>query len=85
VIQDDIVRELLHDSSAPGDKGKTKSRPRVDSLLNAVDLDRVMSLEGSISERGNLPRGAISFIFEKVSKMTLEEEPVADDSLEEST
>jgi DNA repair and recombination protein RAD54B len=75
-IHDDILRKLvwIPDTATDGKQPATHHESsRIDALLSAVDLEKV----GQAVERltvGDIPGGAVSFLFEKVSKTALQED-----------
>jgi DNA repair and recombination protein RAD54B len=75
-IHDDILRHLVLPSvSEPKETGISRPKSRLDSLLSAVDLDNIAAMDETtktLSAR-DVPGGTISFLFEKMSVSTLNE------------
>ncbi|KDQ57711.1 hypothetical protein JAAARDRAFT_156637 [Jaapia argillacea MUCL 33604] len=72
-IHDDILRKMIYsaDDDASDDDGAAPPKSRLDSLLEAVDLENVNSLEQKDKQFAprDVPGGTISFLFERTSKV----------------
>ncbi|KAG2128615.1 P-loop containing nucleoside triphosphate hydrolase protein [Suillus bovinus] len=81
-IHDAILRHLVLPSVSDDNDPLAQPKSRLDSLLSAVDLDNIMVMDEvtqPLSVR-DVPGGTISFLFEKTSVSTLEENNVEEDS-----
>ena len=69
-IHDEILRKLVHRFSSSADETKPPApQPPLLSLLSAVDLKNVADLTVR-----DIPGGVVSFLFEKVKKVSLDDE-----------
>ncbi|KAG2153895.1 P-loop containing nucleoside triphosphate hydrolase protein [Suillus clintonianus] len=77
-IHDDILRHLVPSSVSEEKEDLAQPQSRIDSLLSAVDLDNITAMDEAtqtLSVR-DVPGGTISFLFEKTSVSTMEENNV---------
>lgn len=82
-IHDVILRHLVLPSVRDDKEDIAQPKSRLDSLLSAVDLDNITAMDEAtqpLSVR-DVPGGTISFLFEKTSISTLEENDVEDGSM----
>lgn len=82
-VHDVILRHLILPSVKDDNEDLAQPKSRLDSLLSAVDLDNITAMGGMtqpLSVR-DVPGGTISFLFEKTSVSTLEENNVEEDSM----
>lgn len=82
-VHDVILRHLILPSVKDDNEDLVQPKSRLDSLLSAVDLDNITVMGGMtqpLSVR-DVPGGTISFLFEKTSVSTLEENNVEEDSM----
>lgn len=71
-IQDDILRKLVQVVDSPKKAG-TEQKSQLETLLSAVDLDTVASMDEMLTVR-DVPGGSICFLFEKTSAVALDGE-----------
>lgn len=72
-IQDEILASLLFASER--DKAEdTGSRSNTQSLLDAVDLDKILNESRPAFNVREVPGGTVSFLFERGSNSSIEEE-----------
>jgi DNA repair and recombination protein RAD54B len=82
-IHDAILRHLVLPSVSDDKEDLGQPKSRLDSLLSAVDLDNITAMDEAtqpLSVR-DVPGGTISFLFEKTSVSTLEENDVEEGSM----
>ncbi|KAG2066561.1 hypothetical protein BDR04DRAFT_1106542 [Suillus decipiens] len=82
-IHDVILRHLVLPRVGDDKEDLPQPKSRLDSLLSAVDLDNITAMDEAtqpLSVR-DVPGGTISFLFEKMSVSTLEENDVEEDSM----
>jgi DNA repair and recombination protein RAD54B len=73
-VQDDILRKLLIQPSSSHDRQVgNPSKSRLSSLLDAVDLDNISRLESPEVTVKDVPGGTVSFLFEKGTSMSKNE------------
>jgi DNA repair and recombination protein RAD54B len=82
-VHDDILRKLLFKlSSTRGrseDQVGNSSKNRLSSLLDAVDLDNISRMETNLDLAVNdVPGGTVSFLFEKGTSMSKDEDEDGD-------
>ncbi|KAG0704667.1 P-loop containing nucleoside triphosphate hydrolase protein [Suillus ampliporus] len=82
-IRDDILRHLMLPSASERKDDPAQPKSRLDSLLSAVDLDNIAAMDEATQTLSvhDVPGGTISFLFEKTSVSTLEENDVEEGSM----
>jgi DNA repair and recombination protein RAD54B len=79
-VRDAVLRKLLHVPKPAQDKRAT-ARTNSTSLLDAIDLDSVLAMDGEVDSSAvdvrSLSGGTISFLFEKGTEVAIE--PESDD------
>ena len=82
-IQDEILRKLVYvpeDTSVRRRASTTlKSQSRLDSILEAVELENVLQATAPPVPVSAVPGGSVSFLFERTSKTPLDETLEDDD------
>ncbi|KZT68291.1 hypothetical protein DAEQUDRAFT_692777 [Daedalea quercina L-15889] len=79
IIQDNLLAEMLYTRSSTSKPASKASQSRLEKILDAVDLDKVMAESGPDLTVDEVPGGTISFLFEKGSKTAVDD----DDQLED--
>ena len=72
-IQDEVLAGLLFVSKADNVENSV-SHSNTESLLDAIDLDKVMAASRPPLNVQEVPGGTISFLFERGSNSSIEEE-----------
>jgi DNA repair and recombination protein RAD54B len=80
-IHDVILRHLVLPSVSDDNGDLTQPKSRLDSLLSALDNITATDDATQPSSVRDVPGGTISFLFEKTSVSTLEENDVEDSSM----
>ncbi|KAF9222619.1 hypothetical protein BS17DRAFT_802837 [Gyrodon lividus] len=84
-VRDNVLRRLLHLADTSEDEAMEaepeESKPRLGSLLSAVDLDNISAMDDTqpLPSVCDVPGGTISFLFEKISTTNLDTEDDAAD------
>jgi DNA repair and recombination protein RAD54B len=71
-VKDDILRKLLYSKEETAERPVVEHRSRLDALLTAVDLENIGADATSLAAC-DVPGGTVSFLFERCSKVILEE------------
>ncbi|KAL4080204.1 P-loop containing nucleoside triphosphate hydrolase protein [Scleroderma yunnanense] len=82
-IQDDVLRRLLRFAVQENDELDLEADTegsRLDKLLAASDLDNIMAIDEATPSVSDVPGGTISFLFEKISNSSIDNETELDDN-----
>jgi|ERR1700722_17866771 len=74
-VQDELLRKLIFVETETSVKQERTDQvhSRLDTLLAAVDVQNLAHLDVEMNSRV-VPEGTVSFLFEKVSKTTLDDD-----------
>ena len=80
IIQDELLAEMLYAKPPTSAKpASTASQSRLERILDAVDLNRVMTECSPDPTVDEVPGGTISFLFERGSKAIADDDDQPED------